>query len=257
MSTSLSRLIAGLALLLASPWTQAGSLPDIIDFVRGGVVAVGSYMPSRAPQGEFRGTGFVIGDGNLVITNYHVLPLPLDAAKNEQIAVFSGRGRRAKLHLAEVLANDPVHDLSLLRIARGPLPALRLADADRLPREGSNIALTGFPIGMVLGLYPVTHMGIVSAISPVAIPQNDTRQLTSRMIKAMRDPYDVIQLDATAYPGNSGSPVYDPDTGRVLGVLNSVLVKDTKESALQTPTGISYAIPVRFVRALMAEAGVK
>ena len=74
------------------------------------------------------------------------------------------------------------------------------------------------------------------------------------MIRAMRDPFDVLQLDATAYPGNSGSPVYDPATGHVLGVLNSVLVKDSKESALERPTGISYAIPVRFVKALINEA---
>ncbi len=237
------------ALLLATP------LPDVIDFVRGGVVAVGSYVPTRSPQGEFRGSGFAVGNGSLVITNHHVLPFPLDEAKREKIAVFSGRGRAAKLHLAELVASDPVHDLALLRIAHGPLPPLRLADSEQLPREGQAIALTGFPIGMVLGLYPVTHSGIVAAISPVVIPQNNSRQLTSQMIRAMRDPYEVIQLDATAYPGNSGSPVYDAASGRVIGVVNSVLVKDTKESALQQPTGITYAIPVRYVKALLRQAG--
>jgi S1-C subfamily serine protease len=257
MRLLLLKLPVWLGLVVSATATQASPLPDVIDFIRGGVVAVGSYMPTRAPQGEFRGTGFVIGDGTLVVTNYHVLPLPLDSNKNEQVAVFSGRGKRAKLHLADVLASDPVHDLALLRIENGPLPALRLTDSNQLPREGSPIALTGFPIGMVLGLYPVTHTGIVSAISPVAIPQNNSKQLTSRIIKAMRDPYEVIQLDATAYPGNSGSPVYDPTTGRVLGVVNSVLVKDTKESALERPTGISYAIPAQFVKALLAGAGTR
>jgi len=250
-----ARLFSIFWLSLTANLLQANNLPDVIDFIRGGVVAVGSYVPTRAPQGEFRGTGFVVGNGSLVVTNHHVLPFPLDGSKNERIAVFSGRGKHASLHLARLLVSDPVHDLALLRIERGPLPALRLADDDRLPREGQTVALTGFPVGMILGLYPVTHRGIVSAISPVAIPQNNGRQLSAKMIRAMRDPYEVIQLDATAYPGNSGSPVYDQQTGRVIGVLNSVLVKDTKESALETPTGISYAIPVRFVKALMAEAG--
>lgn len=245
------------ALILAPMCAAAAPtpLPDVIDFIRGGVVAVGSYVPTRSPQGEFRGSGFVVGDGSLVITNHHVLPFPLDEAKRERIAVFSGRGRAAKLHLAIVVASDPVHDLALLRIDRGPLPPLRLADSDHMPREGQPIALTGFPIGMVLGLYPVTHSGIVSAISPVVIPQNSSRQLTSKMIRAMRDPYEVIQLDATAYPGNSGSPVYDAENGRVIGVVNSVLVKDTKESALQAPTGISYAIPIGHVKALLRRSG--
>lgn len=254
---TLARLLCLATLSLSTNLLSATPLPDVIDFIRSGVVAVGSYLPTRAPQGEFRGTGFVVGDGTLVVTNYHVLPVPLDSNRNERIAVFSGRGRQAVLHLARVLVSDPVHDLALLRIERGPLPALHLSGQQSLPREGQDVALTGFPIGMVLGLYPVTHRGIVSAISPVVIPQNNSRQLSTKMIRAMRDPYEVIQLDATAYPGNSGSPVYDRNTGQVIGVLNSVLVKGTKESALAAPTGISYAIPIRYVKALMAEAGNK
>jgi S1-C subfamily serine protease len=124
-------------------------------------------------------------------------------------------------------------------------------------REGEDIAFTGFPIGMVLGLYPVTHHGVVAAISPMAPPQMSARQLTARQIRAMRDPFDVLQLDATAYPGNSGSPVYDPASGVVVGVVNSVFVKGTKESALENPTGITYAIPVRFVKELLQQAEKK
>jgi S1-C subfamily serine protease len=53
----------------------------------------------------------------------------------------------------------------------------------------------------------------------------------------------VFQLDGTAYPGSSGSPVYDVATGEVIAIINSVLVKATKESALAQPSGITYAIP--------------
>ncbi len=34
-------------------------------------------------------------------------------------------------------------------------------------------------------------------------------------------------------------------------MINSVLVKKTKEAALADPSGITYAIPVRYVRALL------
>jgi S1-C subfamily serine protease len=88
----------------------------------------------------------------------------------------------------------------------------------------------------------------------MAPPQLGSRLLTAKMIRAMRDPYDVMQLDATAYPGNSGSPVFDQRSGRVLGVINSVLVKGTKEAAIEKPSGISYAIPVRFVHELLEKA---
>jgi serine protease Do len=64
----------------------------------------------------------------------------------------------------------------------------------------------------------------------------------------------VFQLDATAFPGNSGSPLYDPATGEVVGILNMVFVKGTKESALTQPSGISYAIPSNFLIELLARA---
>jgi S1-C subfamily serine protease len=123
-------------------------------------------------------------------------------------------------------------------------------------REGQDYAFTGFPIGAVLGLYPVTHKGMVSAITPVATPVTSGRQLSVRMIRALRDPYLTYQLDGTAYPGNSGSPLYEIDTGRVVGVINKVFVKETKEQVLEKPSGITYAIPVKYVRALLKSQGI-
>jgi S1-C subfamily serine protease len=239
-------------LLFAATSAVGASLPDTIDKVRPSVVAVGTFLPTGSPRQRFRGTGFVVGNGHLVVTNAHVLPETLNKDRNEQLSVFSGRGRKARVHAAKVLAKDQRHDLAVLYISQ-PLPALELA-SDALAREGTDVALTGFPIGMAFGLYPVTHRGIIAAISPIAPPQPDSRNLTAKMIRSMRAPFDALQLDATAYPGNSGSPVYDPGSGRVIGVVNSVLVKSTKESALENPTGISYAIPVKFVRALLQEA---
>jgi len=246
-----NRVLFWLLLLLATGASAAG-LPDLIDKVRPSVVAVGTYQPSGSPRQQFRGTGFVVGNGHLVVTNHHVLPSKLDDARREQLAVFSGLGSKARFHPARILASDAVHDLAVLYISV-PLPALNLAK-EAVVREGSEIAFTGFPIGMALGLYPVTHRGIVSAISPMAPPQLGSRVLSAKMIRAMRAPYDVLQLDATAYPGNSGSPVYDQKTGQVIGVINSVAVKETKEAVIEKPSGISYAIPVRFVRELLKKA---
>ena len=90
---------------------------------------------------------------------------------------------------------------------------------------------------------------MVAAITPVATPGITARQLNARMINRIRDSvYNVFQLDGTAYPGNSGSPLYDPADGTVYGIINSVFVQGTRESAISRPSGITYAIPGRFIR---------
>ena len=122
-----------------------------------------------------------------------------------------------------------------------------------LVREGELYAFTGYPIGMVLGLFPVTHRGIVSAITPMAIPMLKARQLNAKLMRRLREPYDVFQLDATAYPGNSGSPLYHVKNGKVVGVINKVFIKESKETILSKPSGITYAIPIRYVKKLLAQ----
>jgi len=83
----------------------------------------------------------------------------------------------------------------------------------------------------------------LAAITPhgAALTLN-SRSLDAKSINRMRTPYTVFQLDGTAYPGNSGSPMYDIETGAVYGIINMVFVKGTKENALAEPSGISYAI---------------
>ncbi len=231
-------------------------LPDTIAVVKKSVVAVGTYLPKRSPRGMFLGTGFVVGNGSIVATNAHVIPETLDVEHLEKLAVFIRRGDAVGVEQATLLAEDRIHDVALLKLSKADLPALKLGKAKNV-REGQLYAFTGFPIGMVLGLYPVTHRGIVSAISPIVIPMLSARQLNEKLLTRLRDPYPVFQLDATAYPGNSGSPLYEIDTGRVIGIINKVFVKESKENILSKPSGISYAVPIDYVLKLLRDQGLK
>lgn len=231
------------------------SLPDTVARIKPSIVGVGTVLKTRRPPNVLMATGFVISDGHHVLTNAHAVPEKINEKKNEFLAVFSGQGRKSRTHRAEVLAADPEHDLALLRIGGGPLPSLELGD-DQKVREGEFYAFTGFPLGAVLGLYSATSRGIVSAITPIAIPANAGRNVKTTVYKRLKRPYPVFQLDATAYPGNSGSPLYDAGTGRVVGIINMVFVKGTKEHAITNPSGITYAIPVRHARNLLKTAGM-
>jgi serine protease Do len=250
--------LTGFAILLALVpvfGADSTSLPDTLEKIKPAIVAVGTHQKTRRPPAVFLGTGFVIANGLYIVTNTHVVPRKVDSEKRESIAVFVGRGELTDIREATRLAEDADHDLALLGITGPPLPALKLGDSSRV-REGESYAFTGFPIGMVLGLHPVTHRAIISAISPIAIPQFSAQQLEKTVIKRLLAPYSVFQLDATAYPGNSGSPLYDPSSGEVVAILNKVFVQESKESVLQKPSGISYAIPINYLRELLKKAGV-
>jgi len=144
------------------------------------------------------------------------------------------------------------HDLALLGFDGPPMPALTLGDSNAV-RDGQDVAMTGFPLGGSIGIVPVTHKGIVSALTPVGQPLATARQLDSKTVRRLSvGNYQVLQLDIVSYPGNSGSPLYDPATGEVIGVLNMVFVKSTKEKVLSDPSGISYAIPIEYLQRLIA-----
>lgn len=246
-------LVAALLLVGTPAHASDSELPETIERITPSIVVVGTFAPLRQPSSDFRGTGFVVADGQHVITNAHVLPESAQLAEKERIVVFSGKARNAEARRVEVVARDRAHDIALLKISGERLPALELGDSDSV-RAGERYAFTGFPIGMVLGMYPVTHEALISSIAPIAIPQGRARELDPSIIRKLEQPWDVFQLDATAYPGNSGSPLYDPATAEVVGVLNMVFVKSSKENVLQDPSGIAYAIPINQVRALLKEA---
>ena len=240
---------------MLAPGSAQAALPEQIIRIKPSVVAVGTHQRARSPQFVFRGTGFVVGDGMLVATNAHVLPESVDSTQRETIAILIGGERDAQVREARTVAIDREHDLALLQITGAALPALAIADSDGV-REGEAVAFTGFPIGGVLGYTPVTHQAVIAAITPVAIPSANAQQLDPRVIRRVQaGPFNVFQLDATAYPGNSGSPVYDVARGEVVGIVNMVFVKGTKEAALTNPTGISFAIPAKYLRALIVQAG--
>lgn len=229
-------------------------LVEVVSAAKPSIVAIGTYSATQNPRFAFRGTGFAVGNGNLIVTNAHVLPEieASDDASKSRLMIQIPRGKDAQeIRPATLLSVDKDHDMALLRFEGTPLPALELA-APGSVRDGLAIAFIGFPIGGVLGFTPVTHHGIVSAITAVAKPAPAAHQLDNKTIMRLRQgSFDIYQLDATAYPGNSGGPVLDTDSGKVIGVINMVLVKGTKETALSQPTGISYAVPVEFARKLI------
>ena len=251
------RCLFALAWFVAITGSHAAALPDSVAKIKPSVVAIGSFQITRTPPTTFSGTGFVVADGRHVITNAHVLPRELKVEHKESLVVLTGGSDGAENRRAQIIAIDRGRDLAVLLVDGPPLPALTIGDSSSV-REGQELAFIGFPVGMALGLFPATHRATLAALVPIARAGITAKQLNPRMIKRLRDSaYVVFQLDATAYPGNSGSPLFDPETAQVYGVINSVFIQGTREQAISRPSGITYAIPSVHILDVLEQAKVR
>ncbi|MFC4700127.1 serine protease [Glaciecola siphonariae] len=255
-------LVLMLSLLVSFQLFAQAKLPDLIEKAALSVVGIGIFTPIESRVPSLIGTGFVVGDGNYIVTNYHVVSKELDPSIVQSYVAMVGEGRQYRSIKLDLIAFDPVHDLAILALKSAmpgtsagsstggaELSGLRLGSDDYL-RAGSDVFFTGFPLGAVLGLYHATHTGIIAAVAPDINPARNANQLTIDMLARLKQPFMIYQLDATAYPGNSGSPVFDRETGEVVAVINKVFVQAGKEAAISAPSGISYAIPIRHLRKL-------
>lgn len=238
-----SRPFTVLFLLWLCAFNCGAGLPATISLIKPSVVLVGTFSATDSPRFSFSGTGFVVLDGNHAVTNAHVVAGHLTQGSGRFVAVqvWSASGawemRQAKIHLV-----DEAHDLAVVKFQGPPVKSLQLAMSNY--PEGAEIAFMGFPVGGILGFSHVTHQGYISSVAAMNLPAPTSNQLNARAIRGLRTgSFNVYQLDATAYPGNSGGPIFDIESGQVIGVMNSVLVKGGRESALTNPTGISYGIP--------------
>ena len=235
----------------------ADPLVETVARIKPSIVGIGTFQKTRMPSSTFSGTGFVVADGLHVMTNAHVLPRELNIEKKETLVVLLAESVESENRDARVIAIDRARDLALLQIEGPPLPALKIGNSS-LVRQGQSMAFIGFPIAMALGLYPATHRATVAALVPIARAAITDRELNPRMVNRLRDSaYLVFQLDAIAYPGNSGSPLFDPVTGDVYGILNSVFIRETREQALKNPSGIAYAIPSVHIQELLTRAKLR
>jgi serine protease Do len=254
----MNRFAAQLALILAfvissSAASPAGAeeLSKVIERLKPSVVAIATYSKTRAPAISFIGTGFAVSDGRTVITNAHVVKQIGTRDQAEVLGILIGTTDKPEFRLAKIVSTDAERDIAELSFDGPPLPALKIGNSD-LVKEGDSLLFTGFPLGVVLGYHHVTHRGMVSAITPTSLPALTSQNLNAKMIMQLRSaPFYVFQLDGTAYPGNSGSPLYNAETGEVVGIINKVFVQGTKEAVITHPSGITYAVPGKFIRELL------
>ena len=194
--------------------------PELDEFFRKffGEPPDGDGAQPRTRKTTAVGSGFIIAEDGLVVTNHHVI----DGA--DEIEVVFDDGTRVP---ATLKGEDKKTDLALLQINVGrPLPYLAFGDSDEA-RVGDWVVAIGNPFG----LGGTTTSGIISA--------------RGRDIQA--GPLDdFIQIDAPINRGNSGGPLFNTK-GEVIGV-NSAIYSPTGGSV-----GIGFAIPSSMASNVIAQ----
>ena len=160
------------------------------------------------------GTGFIIDESGLILTNKHVVV--------DEEADYSDILSDGTSYTAEVLARDVVSDIAIMKIAEENLPVISLGDSDQI-----DIGQTVIAIGNSLSQYQNTvTRGVVSGI--------DRRIMASDGLSGAEVIDEAIQTDAAINPGNSGGPLLNLK-GQVIGINTAIS---------QYGASIGFAIPV-------------
>jgi S1-C subfamily serine protease len=151
------------------------------------------------------GTGFVIRQDGVVVTNYHVVEC------SSEISVLTS-DEEPQTYAARVIGGDQQADLAVLKVEAEGLPTVPLGDSDQLDL-GQQVVAIGYSLGLEGG--PSVTSGIVSSLTrqiEVADPSAGANCTNGQRVYG-----DVIQTDAAINPGNSGGPLVDL-AGNVVGI---------------------------------------
>ena len=172
------------------------------------------------------GSGFIVGKGKYVITNYHVI----NGAK--KIAVRNGLG---KIRNAKVVDFSEKYDLAILELDKNYHHKISLdSKTFKNPLPGEDVVTIGFPGIGETAWQPTITQGIVSKVFTDDDPYPGTFMTT-------------ISING----GNSGGPIFDLN-GNLLGVAYASLdklgwIKAALKEELKIPTDMGYAIQSRMI----------
>lgn len=175
----------------------------------------GDAIPDSAPERrqEGVGSGFIVSSDGQILTNSHVV----NNADTVMVELRDGRSFEG-----EVLGEDPLTDMAVIKIDADNLPTVPLGDSEAV-RPGQ----WAIAIGNPLGLEETVTVGVISATgrSSSAIGVSDKR-------------VQFIQTDAAINPGNSGGPLLNA-RGEVIAI-NTAIIGQAQ--------GLGFAIPINTAR---------
>lgn len=170
------------------------------------------------------GSGFIISQDGLVITNKHVVS---DSTADYQVLTYD----KKKYDVLKIY-RDPLNDLAILKINASNLKPLKLGDSNNL-KLGQLVIAIGTPLGEFTN---TVTQGIISGLGRGITAGSPFEGYVEKLD-------NVIQTDAAINPGNSGGPLLN-SKGEVIGI-NTAIASEGQN--------IGFAIPVNVVKNLIED----
>ncbi|KKR31877.1 MAG: Protease Do [Candidatus Gottesmanbacteria bacterium GW2011_GWC2_39_8] len=226
---------------------------DVVDKVSPSVVTVGIVRSSRSlgggsfnfgpffdPFGIFGGpmqpnesipkteqdigTGFIVSEDGLVVTNKHVV--------SDNRSKYKVIAKDGKTYEAEKIYRDPINDIAVIKINANGLKPVSLGDSNNL-----KVGQLAIAIGTALGEFRNTvTVGVVSGLGRGITAGSPFEGSAERLD-------NVIQTDAAINPGNSGGPLLN-SSSQVIGINTAVSSEGQN---------IGFAIPINIVKDALSE----
>jgi putative serine protease PepD len=228
----------------ALPTTTSGSTGTRRDVASTGLTATQVYERDAAgvvaikvvtADGEDEGTGIVLNDKGLILTNDHVV-------KGATGITIDASGSSRTTRSAELVGEEANEDLALIKVDPS---GLGLKPLTLVSSSSAQVGGSVYAIGNPYGLEETLTKGIVSALGR-EISAPDGSKITG-----------AIQTDAALNPGNSGGPLLDEE-GDVIGVNSQIASEaSTADGSQPGSTGVGFAIASNTVAAAVKkiEAG--
>jgi S1-C subfamily serine protease len=255
------------------------SLIESYKNIRKSIVAFASSyspgIPGESPPlyPEIIGTGFIVRENGIIVTNDHVLKAFQNVYKPSNIdktdlGVFAllyhstdvgyyeiplhiiGIGSIKEFNPGPFYFGPKKPDLAFVQVKAKGLPSIEI-DSETEICEGLELATAGFPMGTdaltapgyIHQMTPTLQKGIISSVLPYQCKN-----------------YHAFTINVMVQGGASGSPVFLPDNGKIVGVLygslNDVGITKSKE-LYRLPTNISYVVPAKFIQSLLNDIKTK
>jgi S1-C subfamily serine protease len=180
------------------------------------IVGLGKEKDGKESGERSVGTGVVIVDKGVILTNLHVV----QGATVIKVTFADGLESTAS-----ITGIQPENDLAVLQAHKIPddmIAATMRSTADLQP--GDEVMAVGYPFG----IGPSASTGVVSGLK---------RSFRSPEGKQMMS--NLIQFDAAANPGNSGGPLVTM-SGEVVGIVTAIYNPNQQ----RTFVGVGFAVPI-------------